>query len=305
MKTKILEAKVEKTFEDFRLDKYIQTVFAEISRAKAQTLIFNNQVQVDSLIINKAAFKVSTNQKIKVTLQEVINNEIKPSNLDLDIVFEDEDLIVINKPVDLVVHPAAGHFEDTLVNALVYHFKELSKVNGLNRPGIVHRIDKDTSGLLVIAKNDEIHTLLAEDIKNKLTDRKYYALVIGEVKENKFIVDAPIGRSKKNRKKMAVVADGKTAKTEFEVVKRFAGFTLLKAKLFTGRTHQIRVHLAYINLPIVGDQLYGKKSKIKVNHQLLHAYQLELIHPRTKKKLIFKADLPEDFKTIITNLETP
>lgn len=305
MKTKILEAKVEKTFEDFRLDKYIQTVFAEISRAKAQTLISNNQVQVDSLIINKAAFKVSTNQKIKVTLQEVINNEIKPSNLDLDIVFEDEDLIVINKPVDLVVHPAAGHFEDTLVNALVYHFKELSKVNGLNRPGIVHRIDKDTSGLLVIAKNDEIHTLLAEDIKNKLTDRKYYALVIGEVKENKFIVDAPIGRSKKNRKKMAVVADGKTAKTEFEVVKRFAGFTLLKAKLFTGRTHQIRVHLAYINLPIVGDQLYGRKSKIKVNHQLLHAYQLELIHPRTKKKLIFKADLPEDFKTIITNLETP
>lgn len=305
MKTKILEAKVEKTFEDFRLDKYIQTVFAEISRAKAQTLISNNQVQVDNIIINKSAFKVSTNQKIKVTLQEVINNEIKPSNLDLDIVFEDQDLIVINKPVDLVVHPAAGHFEDTLVNALVYHFKELSKVNGLNRPGIVHRIDKDTSGLLVIAKNDEIHTLLAEDIKNKLTDRKYYALVIGEVKENKFIVDAPIGRSKKNRKKMAVVADGKTAKTEFEVVKRFAGFTLLKAKLFTGRTHQIRVHLAYINLPIVGDQLYGKKSKIKVNHQLLHAYQLELIHPRTKKKLIFKADLPEDFKTIITNLETP
>ena len=305
MKTKILEARVEKTFDDFRLDKYIQSVFGEISRAKAQVLISNNHVQVDNIIVNKTSFKVSKNQNIKVTLQEAINNEIKPSNLDLDIVFEDQDLIVINKPVDLVVHPAAGHFEDTLVNALVYHFKELSKVNGLNRPGIVHRIDKDTSGLLVIAKNDEIHTLLAEDIKNKLTDRKYYALVIGEVKENKFIVDAPIGRSKKNRKKMAVVADGKTAKTEFEVVKRFAGFTLLKAKLFTGRTHQIRVHLAYINLPIVGDQLYGKKSKIKANHQLLHAYQLELIHPRTKKKLIFKADLPEDFKTIITNLETP
>ena len=186
MKTKILEARVEKTFDDFRLDKYIQSVFGEISRAKAQVLISNNHVQVDNIIVNKTSFKVSTNQNIKVTLQEVLNHEIKPSNLDLDIVFEDQDLIVINKPVDLVVHPAAGHFEDTLVNALVYHFKELSKVNGLNRPGIVHRIDKDTSGLLVIAKNDGIHTLLAEDIKNKLTDRKYYALVIGEVKENKF-----------------------------------------------------------------------------------------------------------------------
>ena len=305
MKSKTLEIKVSLEHDGLRLDKLIPLVFSDLTRAKAQTLIENGQVSIDKIVVDKASYKVKNGQIININIVETTSKELAAKAIELDIVYEDSDIVVINKPIDLVVHPAAGHHEDTLVNALVYHFKELSTINGDFRPGIVHRIDKDTSGLLVIAKNDATHQVLAKDIKEKITDRRYYALVVGEVQDQNFIVDAPIGRSRKNRKKMAVVAEGKPAKTEFKIVKRFSGFTLLDAKLYTGRTHQIRVHLAHINYPIVGDQLYGKKSKIKATHQLLHAYYLELIHPKTKKKLIFKADLPQDFKQIVETLQRP
>lgn len=305
MASQKLEIKVLAEHEGLRVDKFLSQEFKDLTRAKIQALIQQGNVLLDNIVVLKSSIKVKHNQVIKVNIKTEIKDNLIPKAMELDIVFEDADIIVINKPIDLVVHPAAGHYEDTLVNALVFHFKELSQVNGNFRPGIVHRIDKDTSGLLVVAKNDKAHEFLAKDIKDKVTNRKYYALVVGEVQDQKFVVEAPIGRSRKNRKKMAIVAAGKPAKTEFNIIKRFSGYTLLEAKLFTGRTHQIRVHLAYVNHPIVGDTLYGKKTKFKVTHQLLHAYHLELTHPVTYKKMTFETDLPADFKSIIKELGRP
>jgi 23S rRNA pseudouridine1911/1915/1917 synthase len=304
MKVKRFESIVEEKYGDERIDKVLPLIFTWLTRAKGQHLIDSKHVLVNGESV-KASYKLKTNQKIELILEEESGSELTPQNIKLDIVYEDDDLIVINKPIDLVVHPAAGHKDLTLVNALLYHFDKLSSVNGNYRPGIVHRIDKDTTGLLVVAKNDAAHNNLALQIKDKDANRLYYALVEGEIDDAHFIIEAPIGRSNKNRKKMAVVTDGKDAKTEFRIVKRFSGYTLLQAKLYTGRTHQIRVHLAYINHPIIGDQLYGKKNKFNIKHQMLHAYQLELIHPTSGKKVVFNAELPQDFKDLIKQIERP
>ncbi len=304
MKTKRLEAIITDQYSGERIDKVLPLLFDSLTRAKGQNLIDSKCVLVDGQTI-KSSYKLKTSQKIEVVFEDDSVSELTPQNIDLNIVYEDEDLIVINKPIDLVVHPAAGHKDLTLVNALLYHFDSLSKVNGEFRPGIVHRIDKDTTGLLVVAKNDATHNHLAQQIKEKEANRLYLVLVEGEIDDAHFIIEAPIGRSNKNRKKMAVVSDGKEAKTEFKIVKRFSGYTLLEAKLYTGRTHQIRVHLAYINHPVVGDQLYGKKNKFNIKHQMLHAFQLDLVHPKTNKKMQFKADLPQDFKELIERLERP
>jgi 23S rRNA pseudouridine1911/1915/1917 synthase len=304
MKVKRFESIVEEKYSDERIDKVLPLIFTWLTRAKGQHLIDSKNVLVNGVSV-KSSYKLKTNQKIELMLEEDSGSELTPQNIKLDIVYEDDDLIVINKPIDLVVHPAAGHKDLTLVNALLYHFDKLSSVNGNYRPGIVHRIDKDTTGLLVVAKNDAAHNNLALQIKDKDANRLYYALVEGEIDDAHFIIEAPIGRSNKNRKKMAVVSDGKDAKTEFRIVKRFSGYTLLQAKLYTGRTHQIRVHLAYINHPIIGDQLYGKKNKFNIKHQMLHAYQLELMHPTTGKKVVFNADLPEDFNDLIKLIERP
>jgi 23S rRNA pseudouridine1911/1915/1917 synthase len=304
MKVKRFESIVEEKYSGERIDKVLPLVFTMLTRAKGQHLIDSKNVLVDGESV-KSSYKLKLNQKIELIIEEDSGSELTPQNIKLDVVYEDDDLIVINKPIDLVVHPAAGHKDLTLVNALLYHFDKLSSVNGNYRPGIVHRIDKDTTGLLVVAKNDAAHNNLALQIKDKDANRLYYALVEGEIDDAHFIIEAPIGRSNKNRKKMAVVSAGKDAKTEFKIIKRFSGYTLLQAKLYTGRTHQIRVHLAYINHPIIGDQLYGKKNKFNIKHQMLHAYQLELIHPTTGKKVVFNAELPEDFKDLIKQIERP
>jgi 23S rRNA pseudouridine1911/1915/1917 synthase len=304
MKTKRFEIIVEEKYSGERIDKVLPLVFDALTRAKGQHLIESNHVLVDGLAV-KSSYKLKTNQKIELIIDEDNTSELEPQNIKLNVVYEDNDIIVINKPIDLVVHPAAGHKDLTLVNALLFHFEKLSKVNGAYRPGIVHRIDKDTTGLLVVAKNDEAHVNLAKQIKDKDANRLYTVLVEGEIDDARFIIEAPIGRSNKNRKKMAVVSDGKEAKTEFKIIKRFSGYTLLEAKLYTGRTHQIRVHLSYIGHPVVGDQLYGKKNKFNIKHQMLHAHQLELTHPSSGEKMKFDADLPEDFKDIIDKLERP
>jgi 23S rRNA pseudouridine1911/1915/1917 synthase len=304
MKVKRFESIVEEKYSGERIDKVLPLIFTMLTRAKGQHLIDSKNVLINGESV-KSSYKLKLNQKIELIIEEDTSSELTPQNIKLDVVYEDDDLIVINKPIDLVVHPAAGHKDLTLVNALLYHFDKLSSVNGNYRPGIVHRIDKDTTGLLVVAKNDATHNNLALQIKDKDANRLYYALVDGEIDDAHFIIEAPIGRSNKNRKKMAVVSDGKDAKTEFKIVKRFSGYTLLQAKLYTGRTHQIRVHLAYINHPIIGDQLYGKKNKFNIKHQMLHAYQLELIHPKTGKKVVFNAELPEDFKDLIKQIERP
>jgi 23S rRNA pseudouridine1911/1915/1917 synthase len=305
MKSKVLEIRVSNEYVGQRIDKFIAFAFQELTRAKVQNLIDERKVFVNESLVEKTSYKVKFDQVIRINLDSEVQSTVTPTAIDLDVVYEDDNLIVINKPIDMVVHPAAGHQDDTLVNALLYHFNSLSKINGEFRPGIVHRIDKDTSGLLLVAKNDFTHQLLAKDIKSKVTDRRYLALVSGEIRDQQFVIEAPIGRSRKNRKKMAVVADGKSAKTEFKVVERYSGYTLLEAKLFTGRTHQIRVHLSYIGHPIEGDQLYGKKSRFKSDHQLLHAYYLSFNHPILNKVLTFKVDLPQDFKEIIKQLKQP
>ena len=220
----------------------------------------------------------------------------------MDIVYEDDDVIVINKPQGMVVHPAPGHDEHTLVNALLYHCP-LSTINGTFRPGIVHRIDKDTSGLLMVAKNDKAHRSLAKQLKDKTNIREYVALVHGRIAEDEGTINAPIGRSLKDRKKQAVVKDGRNAVTHFEVLKRYRDYTFVKCILETGRTHQIRIHMKYIGHPLVGDPLYGPKKTIKGNGQFLHAGKLGFVHPTTGKLLIFEAPLPKIFQECLEKLD--
>ena len=220
----------------------------------------------------------------------------------LQVVYEDDDVIVVNKPQGMVVHPSPGHFEHTLVNALLYH-SPLSTINGTYRPGIVHRIDKDTSGLLMVAKNDMAHQSLAKQLKDKTNTREYIALVHGNIKEDSGTIDAPLGRSKVDRKKQAVVKDGRNAVTHFEVLKRYGDYTLVKCVLETGRTHQIRVHMKYIGHPLVGDQLYGPRKTLGNSGQFLHAEKLGFVHPRTNEYLEFTAPLPENFKKLLESLD--
>ena len=287
-----------------RLDKVLVSELKDRSREFIMRLIDEGEVLVNDKKA-KNSYRVKENDEITINIPEVKNLDATPQDIPLDIVYEDDDIIVINKPRDLVVHPSNGHEDGTLVNALLAHCTNLSGINGVKRPGIVHRIDKDTTGLLVVAKNDYAHEFLAKQLEDHTLHREYIALVKGVIKEEDGKIIAPIGRDKYNRQKMAVdVKNGKPAVTHFHVLKRFNQYTLISCVLETGRTHQIRVHMNYIGYPIEGDPIYGPKSHLLFDKgQLLHAEKLILIHPKTKKKMTFSAPLPKDFQDVIDNLE--
>lgn len=284
-----------------RLDKACSEIFSDYSRSQIKQLLDGGNITVNGKT-EKAKYKVKSGDVIRLEEPETKTLELRPENIPLDIVYEDDDVIVINKPQGMVVHPAPGHDEHTLVNALLYHCP-LSTINGTFRPGIVHRIDKDTSGLLMVAKNDKAHQSLAKQLKDKTNIREYVALVHGRIAEDEGTINAPIGRSLKDRKKQAVVKDGRNAVTHFEVLKRYRDYTLVKCILETGRTHQIRVHMKYIGHPLVGDPLYGPKKTIKGNGQFLHAGKLGFVHPTTGKLLIFEAPLPKIFQECLEKLD--
>lgn len=287
-----------------RLDKVLVSELKDRSREFIMRLIDEGEVLVNDKKA-KNSYRVKENDEITINIPEAKNLDATPQDIPLDIVYEDDDIIVINKPRDLVVHPSNGHEDGTLVNALLAHCTNLSGINGVKRPGIVHRIDKDTTGLLVVAKNDYAHEFLAKQLEDHTLHREYIALVKGVIKEDDGKIIAPIGRDKYNRQKMAVdVKNGKPAVTHFHVLKRFNQYTLISCVLETGRTHQIRVHMNYIGYPIEGDPVYGPKSHLLFDKgQLLHAEKLILIHPKTKKKMTFSAPLPKDFQDVIDNLE--
>lgn len=283
-----------------RLDHFLVEIL-DYSRSRITTLIKEQHIKVNNQSV-KPGFLLHLDDEITLDEPEVESLDLTPVNLDLDIVYEDDDLLVVNKPQGLVVHPASSYKEATLVHGLLHQMDNLSQINGVERPGILHRIDKDTSGLLLVAKSDHAHRVLAKDLSNHEIKRKYYALVYGHFKLKKGRIDAPIGRHPKNRLKNAVVADGRHAVTHFEVIESFEKYSLLSCELQTGRTHQIRVHLSYINHPIVGDPVYGPQPPIGKKGQFLHAYRLSFVHPTTKKTMTFEAPLPESFKSFIDSL---
>lgn len=291
------------TEQNGRLDKILNEQLVDYSRSQIQQWLKEGLVS-DSVTkqVLKANYKVKQAMEVLIQLPEVKELELTPENIPLEIVYEDKDVAVINKPQGMVVHPSAGHPNGTLVNALLYHLKDLSTINDVIRPGIVHRIDKDTSGLLMIAKNDIAHEKLAEQLKEKTSLRKYIALVHGVIPHDKGTITAPIGRSKQDRKKQAVVEEGKHAVTHFTVLERFNEYTLIELKLETGRTHQIRVHMQYIGYPLAGDPVYGPRKTLKGHGQFLHAQTLGFTHPTSGEWLEFSAPLPEIFEQTLANL---
>lgn len=294
---------VEKEMENVRIDKYLCSMLSDKSRSYIQGLIEDKNIKVNNKDI-KSNYKVKHNDIINISLPEPIELKVEAEDIPLNILYEDSDVIVINKPQGMVVHPAPGNYTGTLVNALLFHCKDLSTINGVKRPGIVHRIDKDTTGVLVIAKNDEAHNFLSLQLQNHSMKREYVALVEGRLKEEKGTINKPIGRNKKDRLKMGIVDDGKRAVTHYEVLKHYKGTTLIKCVLETGRTHQIRVHMASIGHPLVGDEVYGfKKQRFKLEGQVLHAKTLGFIHPRTKEYMEFSTELPEYYKELLEKLE--
>lgn len=286
-----------------RIDKYLSNMIEGKSRSFIQGLIDSGSVLVNGKCA-KSNYKLREKDEITVIMPEPIELDVVPEDIDLNIVYEDEDVIVLNKSQGMVVHPAPGNYSGTLVNGLLFHCKDLSGINGVIRPGIVHRIDKDTSGILVIAKNDDAHNKLAKQFKDHTIKREYYALVEGKFSKLEGTVDKPIGRNKKDRLKMAVFDDGKRAVTHYNVLEQYNnGTALVKCTLETGRTHQIRVHMASIGHPLVGDPLYGnKKQKFKLEGQVLHAKTLGFIHPRTNEYIEFNSDLPKYYLELLENI---
>ena len=287
-----------------RLDTYIPSVDTDITRTSAQRLIEDGNILVNGKNA-KVSYKIQENDKISVEIPEPKQIELKAQDIPIEIVYEDSDIIVVNKPKGMVVHPANGNPDGTLVNAIMAICKDsLSGIGGEIRPGIVHRIDKDTSGLLIVAKNDNSHVKMSEQIKNHEVKKTYIALVRGVFKENEATIDMPIGRSTSDRKKMAINKNGKNAITHIKVLKRFDKYTLLKVNIETGRTHQIRVHLSHIGYPIVGDYTYSNgKNEFDVIGQCLHAQKLEFKHPITQKDMCLEAELPQYFKDILDKLK--
>ena len=284
-----------------RIDKQLGHHFKQFSRSQIQRWIEDGHVKVNDQPV-KPKYKLAVGDVVTIEPEKPKKIDLVPENIPLDIVYEDDDVIVVNKPQGMVVHPAPGHPDHTLVNALLYH-SPLSTINGEFRPGIVHRIDKDTSGLLMVAKNDMAHRSLAAQLKAKTNEREYVALVHGVIKEDWGTIDAPLGRSPKDRKKQAVVADGRHAVTHFKVLKRYQHYTLVSCRLETGRTHQIRVHMKYIGHPLAGDPLYGPRKTLPGNGQYLHARLLGFKHPRTGKQLTFTAPLPSYFQKMLDKLD--
>ena len=299
------EIKIVDLDSALRVDKYLNNVQDELSRSFIQQLIDEGKILINGNIC-KSNTKVKNGDIITILDYELVSIDAKPENIPLDIIYEDHDIIVINKPKGMVVHPSVGNYEHTLVNALLYHCHDLSGINGKIRPGIVHRIDKDTTGCIVACKNDKAHEAIAAQLADKTCHREYIALVEGIIEHNSGTIDAPIGRDNKDRKKMAVTEiNSKEAITHFDVIERFKNYTLIKCKLETGRTHQIRVHMQFIGHPIVGDIVYGRKKTLKdTQGQVLHAYKLELIHPTTLQRMSFEAPLPAYFQELLAKIRS-
>lgn len=288
--------------EGKRIDKWAAGLLGSESRNRLQQLIKDGYVRVNDQGV-KANYRLKEGDRVTIFLPDPEPVDIPAEAIPLDIVYEDDQVIVVNKPRGMVVHPAPGHLTGTLVNALLYHCKDLSGINGVLRPGIVHRIDKDTSGLLMAAKTDDAHRCLAKQLKDKTTRRLYLAIVHGDLSDPSGTIDAPIGRDEKDRKKMAVTArNGKRAVTHFKVLERFTGYTYVACRLETGRTHQIRVHMAYIGHPLAGDPKYGPRKTLAIGGQALHAAELGFTHPKTRRFMLFKAEPPADFQNLLKKL---
>ena len=303
MDTRTLTATTESA--GARLDAFLAARLPDLTRSAAARLIEGGLVTVDGKPAGKSA-RLTGGETVSVTLPEAEEPEARPQDIPLEVVYEDADVIVVNKPVGMVVHPAPGHPDGTLVNALLHHCAEsLSGIGGQLRPGIVHRSDRDTSGLIIAAKNDAAHTCLAAQLSGHTLARTYECLAVGNFKEDSGTVDAPIGRHRTDRKKMAVVPDGRRAVTHWEVIARYQGVTHLRCRLETGRTHQIRVHLAYIGHPILGDTVYGAKKPVPgLTGQCLHATGLQFLHPSTGEKITLTCPLPEEFTKMLKKLQS-
>lgn len=303
MENKVLQAE---EFVGERIDKFLSCRLEEVSRSYIQKLIKEGHVSVNGKPV-KANYKLGAGDEISVEIPEAKEPDILPEDIPLDILYEDQDILVVNKPKGMVVHPAAGHYSGTLVNALMYHCKDsLSGINGVMRPGIVHRIDMDTTGSLLVCKNDEAHRILAEQLKEHTIRREYHAIVYGNIKEDTGTVDAPIGRHPTDRKKMSINhKNGKQAVTHYEVMERFGNFTYIRCRLETGRTHQIRVHMASLHHPLLGDEVYGPSSRPPfpgLKGQVLHAKILGIYHPATGEYMEFDAPLPQYFVDLLQKL---
>ena len=295
---------VDTDANNMRIDRFISERMADTSRSYIQKLIKDELVTVDSKVV-KSNYKVKEGEWVEIVLPEPVSLDIEAENIPLDILYEDSDVLLVNKPKDMVVHPSAGHVTGTLVNALLYHCKDsLSSINGVMRPGIVHRIDKDTTGILIICKNDKAHNCIAEQLKVHSITRRYHALVWNNITDDTGTIDAPIGRHPVDRKKMAINhKNGKQAVTHYKVLERFGQYTYIQCELETGRTHQIRVHMASIGHPLVGDPVYGPaKQPFKTDGQMLHAKVFGFIHPSTNEYMEFETDLPEYFQLILEKL---
>lgn len=284
-----------------RIDKALASLQPEWSRTLIQQWMKEKRITVNDGAV-KANYKVKTDDIITVEQPETEEYDIAAEDLQLDIVYEDEDVLVVNKPSGMVVHPSAGHTQGTLVNGLMHHCDDLSGINGVMRPGIVHRIDKDTSGLLMVAKNDKAHISLVNQLVDKSVTRVYKALVHGHIPHDHGTIDAPIGRDQRDRQKMAVVDNGKQAVTHFKVLERFGKYTLVECRLETGRTHQIRVHMKYIDHPLAGDPKYGPRKTIDFGGQVLHAGTIGFIHPTSEEYLEFSAEVPENYQQLLNEL---
>ncbi|MDU9326342.1 RluA family pseudouridine synthase [Staphylococcus pseudintermedius] len=284
-----------------RIDKILPEFNSEWSRSQLQEWIKEGLIEVNGKAV-KSNYKLKLGDRIEITEKEVVEADIQAENLNLDIYYEDDDVAIVYKPKGMVVHPSPGHYTGTLVNGLMYQIKNLSGINGEIRPGIVHRIDKDTSGLLMVAKNDVAHRSLVEQLMAKTVKRKYIALVHGHIPHEFGTIDAPIGRNKNDRQSMAVVDDGKEAVTHFNVIETFKNYTLVECELETGRTHQIRVHMKYIGYPLVGDPKYGPKKTLEIGGQALHAGLIGFEHPKTGEYIERFAPLPAEFEAVIEQL---
>lgn len=300
----MIEKRIIADVNNERLDSYISKSNLDLSRSMVQKLIKENRVFVNGKN-EKESYKIKVNDNITIQIEEPKSSKLEAQDIPLNIIYEDNDIIVINKPKGMVVHPGNGNPDNTLVNAVLAHCKgSLSGIGGEIRPGIVHRIDKDTSGLIIVAKNDKSHINLSEQIKNHEVTKIYTALVKGNISEDEATIDMPIGRDKKDRKKMSVTRDGKEAVSHIKVVKRYGNYTLIRVKIDTGRTHQIRVHMAKIGHPVVGDEVYSSgKNEFGVKGQMLHSTILKFKHPISGKEIMLEAPLPQYFEDVLSKLE--
>ena len=299
-----IEYTINSEFVGMRIDKAVSKKNTELSRVAIQRMIENENIKVNDKKV-KPSYKLNENDTVTIEQEEIKDAEIKAEDIPVDIIYEDDDIIVVNKPKGMVVHPGNGNLDGTLVNAIMNICRDsLSGIGGEKRPGIVHRIDKDTTGLLIVAKNDKAHINISNQIKNHEVTKTYIALVRGIVKNNEGTIDMPISRSTKDRTKMAVSKTGKNAVTHFKVLNRYKEYTLLEINIETGRTHQIRVHMSQIGFPIVGDYIYSNgKNPFGIEGQMLHSKKLQFVHPSSNKKMILEAQLPEEFERVLEVLE--